>query len=80
MRYHSQRCEESEIVYEWHRKPSSEMLRLAKHDKIHSLLRAFESSGEQIIHHQRCNESGDAKILLGIVVVHVQPKFITTAD
>src|SRR2546423_210868 len=44
-----------------------------------SLLRALEFAGEKIIHHQRGDKSGDAKILLRIIIQHMQPKFITSA-
>jgi hypothetical protein len=32
------------------------------------LFRAFKFSGEKIIHHQRCDESGDPEILLRIII------------
>src|SRR4029077_5235812 len=38
----------------------------------------LEFTGEKIIHHQRRDESGDTKILLRIVIQHMQPKFITS--
>src|SRR5215469_17690709 len=39
--------------------------------------RAFKLAGEKIIHHQRGDESGDTKILLRVVIQHMQSKFIT---
>src|SRR2546425_513613 len=41
-----------------------------------TLFGALELAGEEIIHHQRCDERGDAKILLRIVVQHVKPELI----
>ena len=43
-------------------------------------LGALEFAGEKIIHHQRGDESGDTKILLRIVIEHMQPKFIAAVD
>src|ERR1700757_2551010 len=43
------------------------------------LFRALEFAGEKIIHHQCRDESGDTKILLRIVIQHMQSKFITSA-
>src|SRR5919197_251887 len=37
-----------------------------------ALLRALEFAGEKIIHHQRCDVSGNAKVLLGVIIVRVQ--------
>src|SRR5204862_4998588 len=44
-----------------------------------ALFRALEFAGEKIIHHQRRDEGGDTKILLRIVIQHMQSKFITSA-
>ena len=40
---------------------------------------ALELAGEKIIHHQRRDKSGDAKILLRIVIQHMEPEFIAAA-
>src|SRR6266404_5256276 len=45
-----------------------------------ALLRAFEFAGEQIIHHQRRDVGGDAKILLRIVVLDAQSELIAAID
>src|SRR5215813_10306616 len=45
-------------------------------DKERSLFRPLEFAGEKITHHQCRDESGDPKILLRIVVQHMQSKFI----
>src|SRR3989442_7492644 len=45
-----------------------------------TLFGALELTGEEIIHHQRCNERGDAKILLQIVVKHVEPELVAALD
>src|SRR5881275_2904964 len=45
-----------------------------------TLFGALELAGEEVIHHQRCDERGDAKILLRIVVVHVKPELIAAFD
>src|SRR5215469_698083 len=58
-------------------KTISEMFRFAQHDRK-PLFRPFEFTGEKIIHHQCCDESGDTKILLRIVIQHMQSKFITS--
>src|SRR4030095_7164772 len=44
-----------------------------------ALFRALEFPGEKIIHHQRRDKSGDTKILLRIVIRHMQPKLIAAA-
>ena len=41
---------------------------------------AFEFPGEKIIHHQRGDKCGDAKILLRIVVVHMESQLVGTFD
>src|SRR5436190_9930239 len=41
-----------------------------------TLFGALEFAGEKIIHHQRGNESRHAKILLRIIIEHMQPKLI----
>ena len=41
---------------------------------------AFEFAGEEIIHHQRGDESRDAEILLRIVVEHMKFEFFATID
>src|SRR5262249_46697813 len=41
--------------------------------------RPLEFAGEKIIHHQCRDESGDTKILLRIVIQHMQPKFIAAS-
>src|SRR6187431_1968518 len=41
--------------------------------------RAFKFAGEQIIHDQCRDESCDTKILLRIIIQHMQPKFVTSA-
>ena len=48
----------------------------ARHDWS---FRALEFPGEKIVHHERGDESGDTKILLWIVIQHMQPEFITSA-
>src|SRR6266513_2834998 len=45
-----------------------------------TLFGALEFAGEKIIHHQRGNESRDAKILLRIVVVHMEPELVGAFD
>src|SRR6266581_3692631 len=45
-----------------------------------TLFGTLELAGEEIIHHQRRDERGDAKILLRIVVVHVEPELIAAVD
>src|ERR1700726_2419104 len=45
-----------------------------------TLFGALELAGEQIIHHQRRDESGDAKILLRVVVEHVEPELVAALD
>ena len=45
-----------------------------------SLFGSLEFSGEKIIHHQRRDERGDAKILLRIVVQHVKSKLVAATD
>ncbi len=44
------------------------------------VLGALELPGEKIIHHQRRDERGDAKILLRIVVQHVEIELVATID
>src|SRR4029453_714512 len=44
-----------------------------------TLFGALEFSGEKIIHHQRGDKCGDAKILLRIVIEHVKPKLVAPA-
>src|SRR4029453_5716669 len=44
-----------------------------------TLLRAFEFAGEKIIHYQRRNKRGDAKILLRVVIEHMNPKLVAAA-
>src|SRR4029453_1865972 len=46
----------------------------ARHD---TLFRALKFAGKKIIHHQCRDESGDTKILLWIVIQHMQSEFIT---
>src|SRR5207249_5804495 len=41
-----------------------------------TLFSALEFPGEKIIHHQRRDECGDAKILLRVVIQHMQPKLV----
>src|SRR6266446_6271078 len=45
-----------------------------------TLFGALEFAGEKIIHHQRGNESRDAKILLRIVVVHMESQLVGAFD
>src|SRR5260370_32809756 len=45
-----------------------------------TLFGALELAGEKIIHHQRRDVRGDAKILLRIVVLHPQAKLIAAID
>jgi len=52
----------------------------ARHDKNQWSFGAFESAGEKIIHHQRGNERSDTKILLRVVIEHMQPKLIAAAS
>src|SRR5437764_12994122 len=44
------------------------------------LFGALELAGEKIIHHQRRDVGGDAKILLRIVVLHPQPELVAAVD
>ena len=55
------------------------MFRFAQHDNDDRLLRPLEFAGEKIIHHQCRDESGNTKILLWIIIQHMQSEFITTA-
>jgi hypothetical protein len=43
------------------------------------LFRALKFAGEKIIHHECGDESGDTKILLRVVIEHMQPKLIAAA-
>src|SRR5436190_21235786 len=45
-----------------------------------TLFGALEFAGKEIIHHQRRNESRDAKILLRIVIEDMEPKLIATVN
>src|SRR6266536_382891 len=45
-----------------------------------TLFGALELAGEEIIHDQRRDESGDAKILLRIVVEHVELELVAAVD
>src|SRR5207237_5925114 len=45
-----------------------------------TLFGALELAGEEIIHHQRGDERGDAKVLLRVVVVHVECELVTAFD
>ena len=45
-----------------------------------TLFGALELAGEEIIHHQRRNERGDAKILLRIVVEHAKIELVAAVD
>src|SRR5437667_6938020 len=45
-----------------------------------TLFGALELAGEEIIHHQRGDESGDAKILLRIVVEYIKPELVAAFD
>src|SRR5713101_7167710 len=45
-----------------------------------TLFGALEFAGEEIIHHQRCDERRDAKILLRIVVVCAKSELIAALD
>src|SRR5262245_49030743 len=45
-----------------------------------TLFRALKLSGEKIIHHQRCDEGRNKKILLRVVVMYAQSKFVTALD
>src|SRR6266446_9070550 len=45
-----------------------------------TLFGALEPAGEEIIHHQRRDESGDAKILLRIIVEHVKLELVAAFD
>src|SRR6266480_3402564 len=45
-----------------------------------TLFGALKFAGEEKIHHQRRNERGDAKILLRIVVMHVEPELVAAVD
>ena len=47
---------------------------------MHWSFRAFEFAGEEIIHHQRRDERRDAKILLRIVVVRMEPELVAAID
>ena len=45
-----------------------------------TLFGALEFAGEKIIHHQRRDKSGNAKILLRIVVQHVKAELVAAVD
>src|SRR5260370_42349209 len=45
-----------------------------------TLFGALELAREEIIHYQRGDERGDAKILLRVVVEHVEPKLVAAVD
>src|ERR1700682_4515566 len=45
-----------------------------------TLFGALTLAGEEIIHHQRRDESRDAKILLRVVVEHVEPELVAAFD
>src|SRR5437016_9155383 len=45
-----------------------------------TLFGALELAGEEIIHHQRRDECGNAKILLRIVVVDVKSELVAAVD
>src|ERR1700681_2980355 len=45
-----------------------------------TLFGALELAGEEIIHHQRRNESRDTKILLRVVVQHVESELVAAVD
>src|SRR5437763_485900 len=45
-----------------------------------TLFRPLKFTGEKIIHHQSSDKGGDAKILLWIVVMDIEPKMIATLD
>ena len=52
---------------------------LLRHDKCSWSFGALEFPGEKIIHHQRGDKCGDAKILLRIVIEHVEAELIAAA-
>src|SRR4029077_7856858 len=45
-----------------------------------TLFGALELAGKKIIHHQRCDERSDAKVLMRVVVVHVERELIGAFD
>src|SRR5437879_7392569 len=45
-----------------------------------TLFRALEFAGEEIIHHQRCDERTYSKILLRIVVEHMELELVAAFD
>src|SRR5438552_2118478 len=45
-----------------------------------TLFGALELAGEEIIHHQRCDERAYSKILLRIVVEHMEPELVAAID
>src|SRR5712692_6900871 len=45
-----------------------------------TLFGPLEFAGEEIIHHQRCDERGDTKILLRIVVEHAELELVAPID
>src|SRR6476619_3698866 len=45
-----------------------------------TLFRALEFAGEKIVHDQSCDEGGNAKILLRVVVMHVKPEVVAAVD
>src|ERR1700726_3160456 len=45
-----------------------------------TLFGAFELAGEEIIHHQRCDIRRDAKILLRVIVEHVQLELVAAVN
>src|SRR5438067_13350208 len=45
-----------------------------------TLFGALEFAGEKIVHHQGSDESGNAKILLRVVVLHIKPEVVAAVD
>src|SRR6266550_323990 len=45
-----------------------------------TLFRALEFAGEKIVHDQSCDEGGNAKILLWVVVLHIKPEVVAAVD
>jgi len=47
---------------------------------LHGLFRAFESAGEEVVHHQRGDVGGDLEILLRLIGLDVQGEFVAAVD
>src|SRR6266513_6437417 len=45
-----------------------------------TLFRALELAGEKIVHHQGSDKRRHAKVLLWVVIMHVEPEMVATLD